>query len=238
MQELIGHIAAVVIGATIILILAVIGWRGQHHSVSTVQYSAAKEGILDFAEIMEEDISNMGAGRTNATLKNPAGYGAFTGSTSYNVTTAPYSIEFYTWTNRTSEISDTTNYGNRVEYRWDSVGTAQVFEPITGSYDTVPTYLIERYVNGTADGSSIDTITDFQFVLYTAAGTELTPAAILGNPLLLNQVYTVEVSVRAVSPLGGGDGYRDTQDSALRYEVDQTRWSRMFRPVNLARVYS
>ena len=54
MQELIGQIAAAVIGGTIILILAVIAWRGQNHAISATQYSAAKEGILDFAEVIED----------------------------------------------------------------------------------------------------------------------------------------------------------------------------------------
>ncbi|MDX1409892.1 MAG: hypothetical protein R3330_17200, partial [Saprospiraceae bacterium] len=226
MQELIGHVGALVVGATILLILAVIGWRGQHHSVSTEQYSAAKEGLLDFAEVMEEDISNMGAGRTNNTLNDPSGHGAFVGSGGYNMSSWPRSIEFYSWTNRTANINDTTNYANRVEYRWDSTGTsAQVFNPTLNDYETVPTYMIERYVNGSAAGSSIDTLTDIDVKLYNRAGTELTPAMISGNSLLLNQVYTVSVSLRAVSPLGGGTGYRDNSDSALRYEVDQTRWS-------------
>ena len=75
LQELIVHIAATMIAGVIILILAVVAWRGQHHSVSSEQYSAAKRGVLDLVQVFEEDFSNMGAGRTNATLKNPAGYG-------------------------------------------------------------------------------------------------------------------------------------------------------------------
>lgn len=224
------------IGATILLILAVIAWRGQHHSVSTEQFSAAKEGMLDFAEVMEEDLSNMGAGRTNNSLVDPSGYGAFVGSGGYNMATWPRSIEFYSWTDRSASINETVNYTNRVEYRWDSTGTAQVFNPPTGDYETVTTYGIERFVNGTANGSSIETLTSVEFNLYNRAGTELTPAMIGSNALLLNQVYEVRVSLRAVSPLGGGTGYRDNTDSALRYEIDQTRWSRAFRPVNLARV--
>ncbi|MCH7639521.1 MAG: hypothetical protein IH855_08680 [Bacteroidetes bacterium] len=236
MQELIGHIAATMIAGVIILILAVVAWRGQHHSVSSEQYSAAKQGVLDLVQVFEEDFSNMGAGRTNATLKSPTGYGAFFSASSFNVTAAPYSVRFYAWTDRTTAIDPEVDYTNNVEYRWDATGTTRIYDPVTNTYVTIPTYTIERFVNGIANGSSIDSITDVSITLYNSSGTEITPTDITADPLLLNQVYAVQISIRAVSPLGGGQGYRDQNDAALRYEVEETRWSRMFRPVNLARV--
>ena len=236
MQELIGNIAATIIAGVILLILAVVAWSGQHHSVSSEQYSAAKQGVLDLVQVFEEDFSNMGAGRTNVTLKNPAGYGAFFSASSFNVTAAPFSVRFYAWTDRSTSIDPEVDYTNNVEYRWDATGTTQIYDPPTNTYVTVHTYTIERFVNGTANGSSIDTITDVSISLYNSSGTELTPAAINDDASLLNQVYAVQISIRAVSPLGGGQGYRDENDAALRHEVEETRWSRTFRPVNLARV--
>lgn len=237
MQEWIGHIAAIVIGGTILLILAVVGWRGQHNSVSATQFSAAKEGILDFAEVIEEDVSNMGAGRTNNTLTNPAGYGAFVDASAYDPTGTPASIRFYSWTARDGTyLNPQVDYSNVVEYRWQVTDSVQVQDPATHTFQTVPSYRIERFVNGTANGESIDTLTEVAFVLYDASGAELTPAAIASTPSLLNQVRAVAVTLRGVSPLGGGEGYRSDTDAALRYEMDQSRWSRFIRPPNLARV--
>lgn len=239
MQELIGQIAATIIAGTIILILAVVTWRGQHHSTSAVQYSAAKEGLLDFAEVMEEDLSNMGAGRTNATLDAPAGYGAFYGSTSLNTTTSPYSFKFYSWTDRTTNIDPTKDYDSWVEYEWEQVGTAQVKDP-TGAYITVPTYKIERTVqtddgtttSTTSSGESIDTLTEIEFKFFNDMGKERFPET---TPAQMKDVHAVRVKLKGVSPLGGGEGYLTNEDAALKYDVDQSRWSRMIRPPNLNR---
>jgi hypothetical protein len=239
-QELIGQIAASLIAGTIILILAVVSWRGQHHSTSAVQYSALKEGILDFAEVMEEDISNMGAGLTNNALNAPAGYGAFYSSTAFNTATSPYSFKFYSWTDRTANIdpNPTTPYDSWVEYEWQQTGTVQVKDPTTGNYVTTPTFKIERTVktaagSATSSGESIDTVTGIDFEFLNEAGVEVDVEA---NPALMKNVRAVLVTLTAVSPLGGGKGYLATDDAALKYDVDQSRWSRTIRPPNLNRI--
>lgn len=238
MQELIGQIAASLIAGTIILILAVVSWRGQHHSTSAVQYSALKEGVLDFAEVMEEDLSNMGAGRTNNTLTSAAGYGAFYSSTAFNTTTSPYTFKFYSWTDRTADITPGTDHDSWVQYQWQQTGTVQVKDPATGNYVTTPTFKIERTVktaagSATSSGESIDTITGITFEFLNDVGTAL---AVETTPSLMKNVRAVRVTLTAVSPLGGGEGYLTTDDAALKYDVDQSRWSRTIRPPNLNRV--
>ncbi len=241
MQELIGQIAAALVGGTIILILAVIAWRGQSHSISTVQYSAAKEGVLDFAEVLEEDISNLGAGLRNNVLREldpptsplldsdlagafytggPAAFDTLSSST-------PRRIHFCSWTARGTDIDPTEDVCDDVEYRWVTGSSVQVFNPATGAYDTVPTYLVERFVNGTKDGESIDSITEITFDLFDANNT---PTSTLPD------VRAVQVTIKAISPLGGGEGFIDPNDPAIRGQIDQTRWTRMIRPHNLTRV--
>lgn len=245
MQELIGQIAATVIGGVIILILAVIAWRGQSHAVGSVQYSSAKESILDFAEVMEEDLSNMGAGLMNNDLHGPSSYGGFYGASSFNATTPPYSFKFYSWTDRSDPIDPTQPHDSWVEYEWEETGNVQVFDPTTNSYVATPTYQIKRTVktatgSATPSGESMDSLTEVAFIFWgddPATNPETWETLdVEGDNSLMKHVRAVQVTLRAVSPLGGGTGYVDANDPATRGQIDQTRWSRMIRPHNLTRV--
>ena len=244
MQELIGQIAATVIGGVIILILAVIAWRGQSHAVGSVQYSSAKESILDFAEVMEEDLSNMGAGLTNNTLRSSTGYGGFYGASSFNTTTPPYSFKFYSWTDRSTPINPSADLDSWVEYEWEETGNVQVFEPTTNSYVSTPTYQIKRTVKtatGSAapSGESMDSLTEVAFIFWgddPATSETWEELDIESDNSLMRHVRAIEVTLKAVSPLGGGTGYLDASDPAMRGQIDQTRWARMIRPHNLTRV--
>lgn len=242
MQEWIGHIAAALIGGTILLILAVIGWRGQHHSTSATQYTAAKGRMLDIVQVLEEDLSNMGAGLTNNTINEEGAAAAadiYAGAfytdegNPFDTTSATRTIRFCSWTSRSTSFADPTlDTCDRVRYEWKEVGTAQV-RTTSGTYASVPTYQIERFVNGTKNGESADVYTQVRFDLFDSSGAvEVNPSPSSN----LKNVRAVRVSLRAVSPLGGGEGYTSDEDPALRYQVDQTRWSRMIRPLNLARV--
>lgn len=236
MQEWIGHIAAALFGGIILLLLAGVAWRGQHHAVSSAQYAAAKGSLLNLVEVMEEDFSNMGAGRRNNTLRDAAGYGAFVDDASFHVTASPYSVRFYTWPDTAAAIDPAVDHTHNVEYRWTEADSLRIKGDSTGLYHAVPAYSMTRYVNGVAAGTSFDTITALEVTLYDGAGAEVTPAAVAATPTLLNSVRAVEVLLRAVSPLGGGKGYDSDEDAALRYQVDETRFHRVYRPLNLARV--
>ena len=246
MQEFIGHIAATVIGATLLLILAVIAWRGQHASTSTVQYAAAKETLLDMAEFMEEDLSNMGAGLSNGTITETAATAAadsyegafFKGnlhinSTAYfDTTSTTRFLRFCSWTNRTTDINPSANTCDLIEYVWTQQGTVQVRTP-ANTLVTKPAYKLRRYVNGTLRGESFDTITQIHLTFLDA---QRNPLALIANPAQGRNVRSITVRLLSVSPLGGGKGYVSTQDPALRYQIDETRWTRTIRPPNLSRV--
>lgn len=235
MQELIGQIAATVIGGTIILILAVIAWRGQNHAISSTQYSAAKEGILDFAEVIEEDLSNMGAGVTNATLRN--NQGGFADASAFSLSSTTNDFRFYSWAVRGDNDNHTTDADAVVvRYEWEPTGTVQVFNPATQAFEPKTTYMIERAVDsggGFDDaGSSIDTLTEIEFAFLDDAGN---PVDVEANPAQMRDVRAVDVTLKAVSPLGGGTGYLDPNDPAQRGEIEETRWTRLIRPPNLTR---
>ncbi|MDX1419532.1 MAG: hypothetical protein R3181_06145 [Rubricoccaceae bacterium] len=239
MQDLIGHIAAVVIGGLLLLVVATLLWRGQQTRISSVQYATAKDGTLDFVRFLEEDLSNLGAGVPNDVLTDSAPNGstgdAYEGGfyevtgVAFDTSSATRVVRFCSWTDRATDIDPALNYcdlSSYVEYRWQQSGTVQVWDPATNAYVPSPTYLVERYVGGTKQGESVDSITHLRFDLLD------TNEASTGT---LADVRAIRVSVRAVSPLGGGEGYQVTDDPDLRYQVDQTRWTRTIRPPNLTR---
>lgn len=248
MQELIGQIAATVIGGVIILILAVIAWRGQHHAISTTQYSAAKESVLDFAEVIEEDFSNLGGGLTNnavsetvqdANCPNEGGFSA--NATAFDTTSATRTVEFYSWVDREATVPDddpdVCDDGFIVKYEWTATGnTVRVLDGAT--YVTKPTYRIERFVKPASggayvkNGESVDTVTEFTIDLFDADGNAINLMADLTQGY---RVRTTLVTLKIVSPLGGGQDV-GPDDPTYRGSIDETRWSRTIRPINLARV--
>ena len=240
MQEMIGLVASVVIGAILLLLLAVIQWRGQHTSIDAAQFASAKVGMLDLAELLEEDLTNLGAGLAVADMRNTGGaadvtpnQGGFTGASYAFDTTGTGGvrrIEFYSWADTSSSVANpltTVASPYVVRYEWRATGeTVQVFQASTNTYVSRPTYLVRRFVNGTAAGESMDTMTRLRFDLFDASNTATST---------LQNVRTVEVSLRAVSPLGGGDpGMVDTE-VGLAPAVSETRWHKTFRPPNLGR---
>ncbi|MEM1043945.1 MAG: hypothetical protein AAGI91_15125 [Bacteroidota bacterium] len=247
MQELIAIIASTVIGVTVILILAVIAWRGQNHTTSSAQYSAAKAGLLSFAEVVEEDFGNMGAGQSSASMRT--GFGGFTGLSSFDSTvtaTDSASFEFYSWTDRDASVGHValdpnTDYERRIRYTWSETGSARVFDYATNAFVTTPTYVIRRFVadgpgaSFVPAGSSIDTLTEIEFEFFNVNGGPVNVAGATSADTL-RSVRAIEIALAAVSPLGGGTGYADGSDPAQRGKIDQTRWVRRFRPPNLIRV--
>jgi limonene-1,2-epoxide hydrolase len=97
-----------------------------------------------------------------------------------------------------------------IRYQWQQSGYAQLANAVTR-----PTYTIERRINGVVSGTSMDTITGFEVDLMTADS----------NAVVTNYADTriVGVLLTAVSPVG------------VSKEIEQTRWRRVFRPVNMLR---
>lgn len=97
-----------------------------------------------------------------------------------------------------------------VRYEWVQDGTVDL------DTATVPVYTVRRKVGGAVTGWSDDTVTNFRIKLLQADSTAVTA---------LPQTRQVHVFVKAVSPLGVGD------------LIEETTWSKIFRPVNLTRPF-
>ena len=81
---------------------------------------------------------------------------------------------------------------------------------------TIPTYTVQRLIDGNVSGSSTGAITDFRVDLLTADSLAITTN--FGDMRLVN------VFMSAASTLGTNE------------QVEQTRWRKQFRPINMTRV--
>jgi hypothetical protein len=99
-----------------------------------------------------------------------------------------------------------------ITYRWRADGTATLADGTT-----VTTLLVERLVDGTVTGSSFDNVTTFDIDLREDDLEPFDPAT--GD---YDDIRYVDVDIAMVSPLGT-DGI-----------VEQTRWAKQFRPINLS----
>lgn len=241
MQEMIALVASVVIGVVIILILALVQWRGQHTSIDAAQFTTAKTGMLDLVEVMEDDVTNLGSGLAVPDMRNtspvPAGYdgssfvsnqGGFTASSAaFDTSSTTRTVEFYALADTTTIADPLATATNTIRYSWTATGdVVQVLDPATNTYVPRPTYLLTRTVDGATAGQSMDTLTEVTFDLFDASGASTGTLA---------DVRQVEVTLRAVSPLGGGTlGMVDTE-AGVAPAVSETRWHKTFRPPNLGR---
>lgn len=219
MHELLAQIAAAVIGGTIILILAVIAWRGQRATIEAAQYEAATQGTVDIARALEFDLSNLGAGLAGGRLRTSGAVVAFD--------TAATTRTLAFWT-QTDTAQATAGDSVQVKYEWTATGSAVVRQP-DNTFADVPTYAAKRYVNDgtgyTLDGQSGDILTLVAFDFRDSLGASVMP---LSTPT----VREVEVRIRTVSPLGDIDTLSVAGGAPF---IDQSRWHRVFRPVNLTR---
>ncbi len=228
MQALLDNLAAVVIGATVLLIVAFTQFRGQEAAVDGVQYYAAKSHMVDFARQLQVDLHSLGAGVSNPGIEAGDAVVAYTPGDTTDV------LAFRTYGDSTAFATKTAT--DIVCYQRTATGeTAHVWNPATATYDEKPTFQITRRLNptsattctgGTVTGASMSSLTDFRITLRKDGGA---PAAYPGEKGLIRQV---DVRVRAVSPLGGG---QTEHLGGMKQHVDETRWDSVIRPRNLTR---
>jgi hypothetical protein len=185
MQWIIDHIAAVVIGGTIIFILAALNMRGQQASIETVQYHAARTAAVTLTSVMEQDIMNIGAGRIRLQSTDIA----------INKGGNPPYVEFRTRPDRS--IPGTA----MVRYTWEEEGEVVI------DGEVVPTYQMKRTVDGQETPISGNIITSFDINLMRRFGDvwEMAP-----SPLHIH-ARRVDVSLTLVSPLGRGELMQETR---------------------------
>jgi hypothetical protein len=98
-----------------------------------------------------------------------------------------------------------------IRYQWQEVGTLAL------NSGDVPAYTVERLVDGTVAGRSSGYITSFDIDFFAAGGTPVAAT--------VDSMRVIRLDVTAVSPLGRGNN------------IEQSRWTKVFRPVNLTRKY-
>ena len=227
MQALLDNLAAVVIGGTVLFIIAFTQFRGQEAAVDGTQYYAAKVQMVDFARQLQVDLNSLGAGVPNAQIE------------------AGDAFEAYSVSGDTTDVLAFRIYGDSAAFspkmgtdvvcyqREMSGETVHVQDPATGAYVEKSTFRIVRRLNptttpttctgGAVTGASMSTRTAFDVDLRRENGTSTT---------VFSEVRQLGVHVRAVSPLGGGT---TEHRGGMRQHVDETRWDTILRPPNLTR---
>jgi predicted ABC-type sugar transport system permease subunit len=194
MQFILDHITGVVIAAIVIMIVAVTQFRGSEVSIEANQYAAAKTRMLNVVEFVEQDFANIGSG------VDPVS-GAIQNLDSVST------VKEFQFLGRTSQ-GDPAVY--TILYRWTETGSVVLANNVT-----VPTYTVERRIDGAVSGTSMGTVTEFRVDLMAADSTVVTTN--------YQDTRLVGVFLKATSPLGVSKG------------IEQTRWQKVFRPVNLTR---
>ena len=128
MQAILDNLAAVVIGATVLLIIAFTQFKGQEAAVDGVQYYAAKTHMVDLARQLQVDLHSLGAGVPNALIETGGAFAAYaaTGDTTHV-------LAFRTYNDSTAFAAKAT--ADVVCYERVLTGeTAHVQDPATGAY--------------------------------------------------------------------------------------------------------
>lgn len=195
MQFILDHIASIMIGGVILLILLSLSFRGQDATHDATMYYTAKASMLSLAEWIEQDFKNIGSGH------NPPA----TSIVRFDTTGVTKGMLFWAQTAQ-GQPADS------IRYDWKVDGTAEI------DAGTVQLYTVRRWVDGVLTGWSEDVVTDIDIRLLRA---DSTVAAGCGTACA--DVRQIHVRLKAISPLGVGE------------LIEQTSWSKVFRPVNLTR---
>jgi len=208
MQVMIDHAAAVVIGATIFLLIAAMQFRGQEATIQAAQVDAGKGSLRVLVDMIEQDFNNIGSGveRPNDPTLPLAASEVIK---SYGADGSYTALKFWALTSATG-----TPEPQLITYRWKQEGTATL-----PNGAVVPTSRVERLVGqpGTLSGASFDNVTTFTVDL-----ARDDQAAVPPNSADYRAVRYMNVDIAMVSPLG-------TEGT-----IEQTRWSKQFRPINLS----
>jgi hypothetical protein len=234
MHLLLDHLVAVMVGATVLLMVAAVQFRGQEAAVDSVQYQAAKARTIDWARQVTKDLQNIGSGLTRSELER--------GDAFIDTSFATNGVFSFRATTGNKDAAGFSQFGpgtaNVICYERQMTGdTVNVFNPATGARTDRETFRIVRRLNpsygagscsgGTVTGQSMDTLTRFDLRFWTQAGRTGSP------PARLRDIRALHVNLRSVSPLGGGT---TEGRGGMKQFVDETRWSQGFRPFNLNRI--
>lgn len=233
MHFLLDHLAAFIVGATVLLMVAAVQFRGQEAAVDSVQYRTAKARTIDWARRVALDLQNIGSGLTRSDLER--------GRAFIDTSFATNGVFIFRAMTNDKNAAGFSQFGpgtaNVICYERQLTGTTvNVYDPTTGRRTDRETFRIVRRLNpsygagscsgGTVTDQSMDTLTRFDLQLGPHAGPS-------GEPADWSAIRIIHVDLRAVSPLGGGT---TEGQGGMKQFVEETRWSRRIRPYNLHRL--
>jgi len=192
MHAIIDHIAAVIIGATILLVLAVMSLKTQDGTIEALQVNLGKSELRQLIDQIEQDFNNMGSGMTypnedyaNRTIRT---FGTASGWTT---------LTFYGLQDDDAATPDTV----LVTYRWRQNGTAVLADGTT----TVDLTEVQRVMpSGTTD--SYHNVTGFTITL-----TDKTFATVPTGSANLHDARYLDIDLSMISPLGAEGLLQETR---------------------------
>jgi hypothetical protein len=224
MQWIIDNLAAFLIGTTILLILFVLQSRGQEAAMEALQFNTAKTDIHAAVAMLEQDLANAGAGLLVPSSGDPlVGVGVQIDTVS--------ATRYLRFRGRTDRALPNVQC---IEYRWQKDGGTVTLR----SGAVVDTYQLERGTNATCPvppanfvAASSNTVTDFRVTLRNA---DLVPIY-SADPLALASTRRFDVKLKLVSVLERTEYDGPDATSGETELIDETRWERQIRPLNLQR---
>jgi hypothetical protein len=191
MQALIDHIAAVVIGATVLLIIMAVTIRTQDNSIATVQAELAKSELRVIVDLLEQDIMNMGSGgiRQNSDTANRV-------IEQFALNGDDTVLRFYGLASPGAGLATTT-----FEWRFRNEGEIAFSDGVV-----IDAFEVERTVAGQT--VTFENVADFNITLRDG---NLQPVPLGASADDLAFVRFVEVELGVVSPAGPDDILQQTR---------------------------
>ena len=194
MQFLLDHIAAVLITSILLLVIMATQFAGQQTNIDATQYYDAKIRLLDLVQSVERDFTNIGSGLDSVKFAIQE----------FDTVSVPARITF-------AARTDSTIPGSQlVTYQWEETGSVRLKDQ-----STIPTYTVQRLIDGAISGTSAGAITGFRVDLLRADSISITTN--------FEDMRLVNVIMSTASTLGTNE------------QVEQSRWRKQFRPMNMTR---
>lgn len=199
MQAMIDHTAAVIIGGSILFILAALSLRSQASTIEATQVDLAKTELRSLIDLVEQDFNNMGSGMTYPNENTPNRVIRTFGTASGYTAMSFYSLE------DPIGLPDTV----LVTYRWRQQGSVTLPDGTS-----TEAYEVQREVGSTT--ARFEKVTAFSIDL---TRKDFTPIPLEATDL--EEARYIDIEIAMVSPVG------------VEALLEQTRWSKQFRPMNL-----
>ena len=207
MHVMIDHVAAVIVGAVVLIAVIAMMATSNEGAVGAVQVDMGKTELRALVDALEQDLNNMGSGMAspNANAAN-AVVASYVQSAAGRTTLRFWSLQDDAASNAAPDT---------VTYHWLQSGTVTFTDGTS-----TPGYVVTRSQGGAH--SRLGTTTAFSVkLLKDSPVLGITEVPLGSIPDSLALVRYVDVAVGLASPAGGED------------LVQRTQWTKRFRPINL-----